>query len=406
MLRINEAVKDVMEFLRGVPLSAGTLKNYQRYYQFISSFCESNGIELFDDSAAEMFVNTQKAFYMRGEFATNRFCQLRKSAVLLSDHYQGRTLVWGRRVYGKKMNESFEDALSKFSAHLGLTLSANTCKGTVSVARRFLVYSESCGTNDVKVLTADDVKRFVVHRGQNYPKSMKHILRGVKVFCAFLNSAGISELDASRYLVRPAPSHVKVLPCFTDDEAAAILAAVDCSTSVGKRDYAILKIALGTGLRGVDILGLKKSDIDWDRSVINVLQSKTGTYSQLPLLPDVGNAVAEYILDARPISDSPYIFLRSRMPNGRLVAGHDIINRYLEKAGVDREPGDGKSFHAFRRTVGTRLVKANVPLPSVAQLLIHNDMDSTKRYIALDEDTLRVCCLDISEYSTTKGGLS
>jgi integrase len=94
------------------------------------------------------------------------------------------------------------------------------------------------------------------------------------------------------------------------------------------------------------------------------------------------------------------------MPYDRLAAsGSDIINRYLAKASIEHKAGDGKSFHAFRRTVGTRLVKAKVPLPSIAQVLIHNKMDSSKRYISLDDESLRVCCLDISALETTKGGL-
>jgi len=67
---------------------------------------------------------------------------------------------------------------------------------------------------------------------------------------------------------------------------------------------------------------------------------------------------------------------------------------------------DGKTFHAFRRTQGTRLVEAEVPLPEVAQLLGHRNIDSAKRYISYDDDKLRVCCMGISEYATRKDGLA
>ena len=406
MERIMEASEEVLEFLSGIPLSGVVLNNYQRGFHAIRDYCESKGIDGFSDGDAEDFIEDQRKAHERGEFGQNKYRQLRKVAVLMADHMQGRTLVWGRRNYKEKMVEGFEDILALFSAHLDKTLAFRTCQGSVSTARQLLLFLESSGTQDIKAMTADDVKQFLACRAQKYPNSMTHTVGRLKSFIAFLNSMGISQVNADRHLAKPAPRRVKLYPCFTDCEAAAIFEAVERSKPLGKRDYAILKTALGTGLRIVDILGLKRSDIDWEKNEISVLQSKTNAYDQLPLLTDVGNAIAEYILDARPASDSPYIFLRTRMPHKPLFAtGADIINRYLNKAGITHEPWDGKSFHAFRRTAGTRLVRANVPLPTVAQMLTHRDIDSTKRYISLDDDTLRVCCLDISENATAKEGL-
>jgi len=77
----------------------------------------------------------------------------------------------------------------------------------------------------------------------------------------------------------------------------------------------------------------------------------------------------------------------------------------LAKAGIQHESWDGKTFHAFRRSQGTRLIEAEVPLPDVADLLGHKALDSTKRYISQNDDKLRVCCLDISEYVSRKEGL-
>jgi integrase len=169
-----------------------------------------------------------------------------------------------------------------------------------------------------------------------------------------------------------------------------------------------MRLANGMGLRGEDIVSLRLSDIDWRSNEVSVIQSKTGGHIALPLMPDVGNAVADYILNARPLSESPYVFLRHRKPHtwlGNGPTGATIMKRYQEKAGIPYVAGDGKRFHAFRRTVGTRLVKAGVPLPFAAQILGHRKIESTKQYIALDDEALRVCCMDISIYATMKEGL-
>jgi len=238
---------------------------------------------------------------------------------------------------------------------------------------------------------------------------MSGLVLSMKKFLLFLCNARMIQINTGKYLTPPAPRRRKLLPCFTEREVNDIFVAVDTATSMGKRDYAILKLALGLGLRGVDIFGLKLQDINWHKNEINILQSKTNVLIQLPLQADVGNAIAEYILHARPESGSPYIFLRIPKPHDRLSApqaGRNIIAKYMEKAGVSHEAWDGKSFHALRRTMGTRLIRAGLPLESVSEMLGQKSPDAAKSYIALNDNDLRVCCLDISMYATGKEGLA
>ena len=152
---------------------------------------------------------------------------------------------------------------------------------------------------------------------------------------------------------------------------------------------------------------MKRTDIDWNRRVINVFQDKTEVYIQTELPVSVGNAIADYIMNGRPDTDSPHVFVRHRMPYGKLgvTTGNNVIRRYLEKAGVFHKAWDGKTFHAFRRTLGTRLVRAGIPIRSVAEMLGQLNVNSAKRYISLDNQGLRVCWLDISAFRTGKEGL-
>jgi len=168
-----------------------------------------------------------------------------------------------------------------------------------------------------------------------------------------------------------------------------------------------MMLALWTGFRGIDILDLKRMDIDWNRKAINVIQDKTVVGIQTELLPGVGNAIADYILNGRPETDSQYIFVRHKRPFNRLsdFAGKDIMSRLLCEADISHEAWDGKSFHAFRRTFGTRLVRAGVPIRFVGEMLGQVNPNSAKRYVALDIEGLRVCCLDLSMFKTEKAGL-
>ena len=94
----------------------------------------------------------------------------------------------------------------------------------------------------------------------------------------------------------PVARRKKVLPCMEDSETAAILAAIDTDTSMGKRDYAIIITAAYTGMRISDIFALELSSIRWTEKKIVFTQKKTGRENVVPLSAEVGNAIARYIL--------------------------------------------------------------------------------------------------------------
>ena len=410
MQEIIKASGDVLEFLKSIPLSKSTIRGYNRWLRRIAAHCESSGITKFTDKEADSFIKSQSLCLENGELYPQDFRAQRKTAALLADQMQGRKLVWAIKSYQqKKLSESFEDVIAAFRIQLSQSLSSGTVRITLSAVRQLLFFLEDSGVQKLNQFTAENVKLFLVSSAPRYPSGMTNLISSIKKFLSFLNDTGASNISAEQYLSNPASRRKKLLPCFTDDEVNDIFSAVDTSTALGRRDYAILKLAIGTGLRSSDVFALKLQDIDWRKNEINALQSKTNVLIQLPLQADVGNAIAEYILNARPESDSPYVFLRTVKPHVRLnapQAGRNIIAKYLKISGILNEPWDGKKFHAFRRTTGTRLVKAGIPIESVSEILGQKSVESAKSYIALDNDSLRVCCLDISEYATNKAGLS
>ena len=409
MQEVSEAIEGVLGFLRAVPLSNETVKGYQIRYRLIQKYCRNNGIIWFSHNEAQLFTDMQMVRCKSDEISARTFRNLRRAAFLLAKSSQDEALIWGSTIYPERvLSEHYADILSKYKSYLSTVLAPSTTQVVLSKVRQFLLFIESGGLWNISQLTELHVKHFMKSIAEKWPGTMQELTWVMKKFMLFLNETSLTSINADRYLQRPAPRKKKVLPCFSAKEVDSILSAVNKTTALGKRDYAIMKIAIETGLRGVDILNLKLSDINWRKCEIAVIQSKTEEALQLPLLADVGNAIADYILHARPQSESPHIFLRSVKPYTKLRNGgngKNIINRYLDKAGVAHVAWDGKSFHAFRRTQGTRLLEAEVPLKDVAQLLGHNDFDSTKRYIYQNDEKMRDCCLSISEYATGKDGL-
>jgi site-specific recombinase XerD len=400
----------VLEVLRSIPMSDNTVKYYKSCFNTVAAYCEQREVKSFGYQTADELSCHQQQRYRSGEITLRYFYTLRKAAFMLAEYLETGTLVWRHRVYNQiALRQEFEDTLTGFGLSLSSSLSQRSAASVVRSTRQFFRYLEGKGISQITQVSANDIREFVQREASKHKANMGHLTWPIKRLFTYLNTSGLSSVEPGRWLANVAPPRKKVLPCFTPDEVESILAAVDTNTAIGKRDYAIIKIALGTGLRCIDICGMKLGDIDWRKNEITVVQSKNGKQISLPLMPDVGNAIADYILNARPNSGGQYVFLRHCRPHDRLGNGYvgvAIIKRYQEKAGIGHEAWDGKTFHAFRRTRGTRLVEAHVPLAEIAQILGHSQIDSTKRYIALHDDMLRICCMDIADFATAKEGMN
>jgi len=151
---------------------------------------------------------------------------------------------------------------------------------------------------------------------------------------------------------------------------------------------------LGTvlGLRACDVANLKFDDIDWINGEIKILQLKTAETVILPLTKDVGEALQDYILNARPQNKADHIFLSLATPFGPIksaVTIGEIFEASCKVAGLDY----GKQFHILRRSLGTAMVNTGTPVATVAQVLGHADVDSAKKYISVDNEHLKLCAL-------------
>src|SRR5258707_12146365 len=93
---------------------------------------------------------------------------------------------------------------------------------------------------------------------------------------------------------------------------------MDCTRPFGLRAFTILLLAASYGLRRSELAALSLDDIDWRARTIRVLQLKTRQSLLLPLTDEVGDALVNYLQDARPTSASRHLFLRQRPPAGPL----------------------------------------------------------------------------------------
>ena len=403
---LADAVLGVVE---GVGLSADTVVRYRKCCEAVVEFCDQRDFDALSGSVIEEFVACQQERGRRGEIGPNRRNALMKSARMMWEFQTTGAVAWRMMSQDPDLtlSGSARVVLKQFTAAASVELAPGSVRLLAGEIRQFLAYLDRAGRGAVGTVTVDDVRGFLVELAPNRTAGTGNVVWSLKRFFAFLNVAGISDVRVDGLLARGAPRRVRALPCFTQEETGRLLEGIETVTPCGKRDYAKVVLAVSTGLRCCDIVALRLDEIDWRRDEIRLVQAKTSKPLVLPLPPLAGNAVAEWILHGRPDCDAPEVFVRLQPPYVKLgdSTGSTLMRRRLARAGIGHAAGDGKSFHALRRSAGTRLIESGAGLPLTAQILGHARIDSSRRYFSLASEHLRQCCLSLDEFACTKEGL-
>lgn len=268
------------------------------------------------------------------------------------------------------------------------------------VLRKFMCYVEGMPL-PIESISRSVMIDYIRHCSGVSRGQMQYIARGLTELAKYLVINGRMERTPDFKFIIPSMRVRKIIPAFTVPEVAAILSSIDQSTALGKRNYAMILLAVSTGLRAGDIIRLKLRDINWESGEISIVQSKTQGVLIVPVSGQMRNVLSDYILSARPQSDSITVFLRSRAPFSALSAPPtNMFVRCAEKAGVENKTG--RAFHSLRRSFGTWLAKERVPITTISQLLGHADMDSSKPYLSFDDIQLSECAMGFSDIPLTR----
>ena len=188
----------------------------------------------------------------------------------------------------------------------------------------------------------------------------------------------------------------KVPSVYTQEETDKLLNAIDREAVKGKRDYAMILLALRLGLRNSDVINLKFSNINFRESFLDFTQFKTSVPHRLNMPISVKEALEDYINNGRASSDEEYIFLSDRSSKLPLHPGAftSVINRYMIKAGIDwgdRHHGP----HALRSTFASELLAEKVPYDAIRVILGHTNPGNVRFYTKMSIEDLRTCALEV-----------
>lgn len=237
--------------------------------------------------------------------------------------------------------------------------------------------------------------------------SMNTIVPIIRVVLAFLYLRGYVEKDFGPSIMTPRCTRKRAKGFISLKDEKRLIREI---ASLNKRDKAILLLALETGLRESDILGMRFSQLDWKKNTITVSQKKTGELLVLPLLADVGNSLAAYILEERPKHPEAgfegYVFLRRQAPYRKVSSVYGMVRKLLESTKISPvNTHKAGGIHLFRHSLVYKLLKEHVPEYTITQVLGHVSRESDKPYLSLDDTMLKECAMaDPLPASGSQGG--
>ncbi len=400
------SVLEVLEELRTANYCQSTIFLYRRVYNRLLKKAADMQIDTFCDALAECFVN-DSANRKTGAYCHSRKCLhnscIRKLRECEEKGYVGWKPCVESRV-DKPVSTGFQNLHAEFLEHLEIERkSKNTVDSYRNISCKFLAFIERLGYTDLRTVTVESIHEFFSDlRGTWNSGSLRTAAAGLRSFLSFAE-------DGSRLLIAIPEKLLRkraIIPVLTQEEEQAIWDVLK-TDAVYSRDKAIMLLLLLTGLRAVDIVNLRLSEIDWKCDAISISQRKTSEPLVLPLLPAIGNAMARYIINDRPKSDSPYVFLSYSAPHTPLKdhsGCYAVVRNIFTRAGI-RLGNELKGTRLLRHHVASKMLKNGVAVQTISLTLGHINPNSADIYLTTDDKKLRECALALSVIPMKVGGL-
>ena len=276
--------------------------------------------------------------------------------------------------------------------YLRTLTSPQTIKTYNTEIRLFVAYAVGELGKDLSELTAEDVSLYREHLINLYAPATAAkklaVLRRFLIF-TFMTGATTVNPEALRFFAKsPRVRQDPAYNVLTEDELQRMLNAARVDNY---RDYVLLAVMAGCGLREAEVVGLKLSDFQdsGNGAVMLRVLGKGDKIRNVPISPDLWRLVQRYVLlsgrSLNSYADARKPLLTSRVGKDKPLTTRsvqNIVKKYVRAAGITKPI----SPHSIRHTVGTNMAVNEAPLLVIQQFLGHSDPKTTMRYIRRAEE--------------------
>ncbi|MGL4335467.1 MAG: tyrosine recombinase XerC [Turicibacter sp.] len=236
-----------------------------------------------------------------------------------------------------------------------------------------------------------DVRNYLnkCYQNQLMRSSVSRKLSSLRSFYQFLIKENVVIHNPFHMIKTPKSSHI--LPKFLyEEEMKSLFEAIERHTLLGCRNYALLELLYGTGMRVSECCGLLVEQIDFEQGII-LVHGKGGKDRYIPIGEFAVEAIEEYLLESRPLllkksnHANTHVFLNNVGTPLTERGVRDILTRLTKQTAQHIKVAP----HMIRHTFATHLLNNGADLRSVQELLGHEHLSSTQIYTHVSKEHLK-----------------
>lgn len=286
------------------------------------------------------------------------------------------------RLSASALAQSWRDHL-----HRDRRASPHTVRAYAATAERLIDFlgahrGEAIGGADLLTLEAGDLRAFLaVRRGGGIGNaSAARELSAIRAFLRF--AAREQGVEAELPRIR-APKQARSVPRpIAPDEAMALAEEAGADARIpwiAARDFALLTLLYGAGLRIAEALGLTGAVLPMGEAI--QVKGKRGKTRMVPMIAPVREAILAYLeISPWPAGPDDPLFRGAR---GGVLSG-EVVRRAVRKARGRLGLAERTTPHALRHSFASHLLARGADLRSLQELLGHASLSSTQIYTAVD----------------------
>jgi integrase/recombinase XerD len=229
--------------------------------------------------------------------------------------------------------------------------------------------------------------------------SQANYLCGVRALFQYLKKTKRLAHDPSHVLKQPKARATVPATILTREEMRRLLMAPDTRNPLGFRDRCIMEVLWSTGLRVNELLSLEPADVRFEEGLLLVRHGKGNKQRLIPIGLSALQWLRTYINDVRPVITrealaecrwrpaviSPMLFLSKDATGLKENSLGTRLRRCQRKARIRKRV----TVHVFRHTLATEMLKAGADLRHIQELLGHESIDTTQRYLQVAKEELK-----------------
>jgi len=280
--------------------------------------------------------------------------------------------------------------LDKFESYMrSVNMSENTVISYSRDVRQFLgfIQAKGIGVQDVDHQVLLGFLEHLTHRDLRSSTKRRKI-EAVKTFYRAMKRTGeLKENPAAGFRDMPGKQETRAR-VLTEMEYRTLRDVVKGSRRKSSiRDYAILELALQTGLRRAEICSLCMDDVQLSTRTtvghVRVRKGKGGKERSVTMNDAAEGALKAYLACRARDTGHREVFLNNRLKPCTPAIISVIFRRYMEQAGID-----GASFHSLRHTFATHSLKMGTNIIVVQEALGHKSITTTRKYLHFLEEMM------------------